>query len=191
MPREIEDETIESSICVEDNTTYQSLMNNFENVEIVYPAFDENWLPIDGAVLSRFIAKIALEALADKMKHISNSLDELIDNEHYDPIRNHVRLGAQKDWTCYSRRIYASDQISQDADGKYSQLIHESDFLFIPVNNTSIYTSDDDYIFGELYFIIAIWGIEITINMGGKSIDGYRKWLEDHDNMSPLYYPKE
>jgi len=42
----------------------------------------------------------------------------------------------------------------------------------------------------EWYFVLALFGQEYTINMGGPDVDGYLLWLQEHDNASPLYYGK-
>lgn len=40
---------------------------------------------------------------------------------------------------------------------------------------------------GEVYFVIAMFGIEYAINMAGSSIEGYNEWLKNNNNISPLY----
>jgi hypothetical protein len=40
------------------------------------------------------------------------------------------------------------------------------------------------------YFIVAIFGLELTINYGGPDINGYLTWLSKHNNISPLYWEK-
>jgi len=44
--------------------------------------------------------------------------------------------------------------------------------------------------FGELYFVLAIFGLELVINMGGAEITGYQEWLEATGGASPLYHGK-
>ena len=39
----------------------------------------------------------------------------------------------------------------------------------------------------ELYFVLALFGIEYAINMGGPYIDGYKQWLTEKSGNSPLY----
>ncbi|MFM8360173.1 MAG: hypothetical protein ACKOET_16625, partial [Verrucomicrobiota bacterium] len=39
----------------------------------------------------------------------------------------------------------------------------------------------------ELYFALAILGVEFVINLGGPVLDGYEKWLRKHNYASPLY----
>lgn len=48
----------------------------------------------------------------------------------------------------------------------------------------------DEYIQGELYYVVALWGLEFAINLGGPCIEGYKTWLDEHDNISPLYLGK-
>lgn len=42
---------------------------------------------------------------------------------------------------------------------------------------------------GELYFVIAFFGREYAINMGGPEIDGLVSWFAANDNRSPLCLP--
>ena len=67
--------------------------------------------------------------------------------------------------------------------GVPEQVVHEFNFLITKVC--------------EMYFVIAIFGEEFTINMGGPTIEGYEVWLRENDGASPLYpinkpelYPK-
>ncbi len=43
----------------------------------------------------------------------------------------------------------------------------------------------------EVYFVIAMFGMEYAINMGGSSLDGYKEWLSENENISPLYMSEE
>lgn len=58
--------------------------------------------------------------------------------------------------------------------------------------NTKAVQHDDKRmnIYAEIYFVIAMWGMEFAINMGGPTIDGYLDWLKKHNNQSPLYLEK-
>lgn len=46
------------------------------------------------------------------------------------------------------------------ADGRPEQVVHESDFLVAP--------------WSEWFFVLAIFGVEFTINLGDPEIDGSR-----------------
>lgn len=150
---------------------------NMKNGQIIVPMFtDELSLP-NGSVLSRFIGKIALEAFAQRLQDNSKLFEEFIDDIQLDPLRNHVRLGKEKEWHCNVRRIYQSSKYWKDqSTGEIYQITNEYDFLATEEN--------------ELYFVVALFGIEFAINIGGTLIDGYKQWLMEHDNASPLHFGK-
>lgn len=167
---------------------FDRIVNQQGKVELILPALLEDCLPPQDSITSRFLAKIALEALAERLKELEDSLDSLIDDQQFDTIRNHARMGTTKGWPCSIRRIYATDTQWEFSGGEKSQIIHECDFLFPNAREDEL--KENNYIQSELYCVIALWGIEFAINMGGPEIDGYKDWLIKHDNISPLYYEK-
>lgn len=56
------------------------------------------------------------------------------------------------------------------------QIVHEFDFLCTEEN--------------EIYFILAIFGQEFVINMGGSDLEGWYTWLKENKQASPLQYGK-
>ncbi|MEG3128627.1 HNH endonuclease [Pantoea cypripedii] len=124
---------------------------------------------------SRFIAKVALEAIAQRLVSTDGGIDYIVSETQFDPIRNHARYGQPKEWPYFSRRIYdASEDV--EIHGPEGQVMHEYDFL---------YTDE-----GEMYFVLALYGIEMTINIGWPDIEGYIGWLKKNNNVSPLYWGK-
>jgi hypothetical protein len=132
--------------------------------------------PPEARVVSRFLAKVALEALAQRLVGKSGGLEFLVDDAQFDPIRHHARRGTTPMWATHSRRIYDAHARWAGEDGQSFQVVHECDFL---VTDSS-----------EWHFVLALFGQEYVINMGGPDIDGYLRWLQEHDNASPLYYGK-
>lgn len=165
--------------------TMEKIIKTSGETTIIVPAFTNEMLPPNNSITSRFLAKMALEALADKLKDIENSLEDLINDYQFDMLRNHARLGSIKNWPCSIRRIYDYNRIWEYSDGVHGQMVHESDFLLIPVEENFELTAE--YIMTEIYFVIALWGIEFAINMAGPEISGYDNWLKAHDDKSPLY----
>lgn len=153
---------------------------------MIVPAYSEDILPPQDMITSRFIGKIALEALAQKLSSLDGSLDQLIDDTQFDPIRNHVRRGSPKAWPCHVRRLYSPSKVWTDKDGESYQIIHESDFLIPGVSELR----GTEPIQAELYFIVVLWGVEYAVNLGSPCIKGYEAWLFEHDNISPLYWGK-
>ena len=162
------------------------LLHPQEHYQMTVPAYTDVLLPPQGSITSRFIGKIALEALAHKLSSLDDSLDQLIDDKQFDPIRNHVRRGSPRAWPCHIRRIYSHRKSWIDSDGETYQIIHESDFLMPSITKYD----GQNPVQAELYFIVALWGMEFAINLGGPCIEGYQAWLKEHDNASPLYFGK-
>ena len=124
---------------------------------------------------SRFLAKVALEAMAQRLIGSKGGIEYIVSEEQFDPIRNHARRGHPKDWSYVSRRIYCENE-DRRLFGHRGQIVHEYDFL------------QTDW--GEIYFVLVLFGVEMTINIGGPSIEGYEKWLNENNNKSPLYSGK-
>lgn len=155
-----------------------------DHYKMIVPAYTDDLLPPQDTITSRFIGKMALEALAQRLSSLDDSLDQLIDDEQFDPIRNHVRRGSPRTWPCHIRRIYPHHKAWVDNDGETYQIIHEFDFLMPGV----IECNETEPVQAELFFVVALWGMEFAINLGGPCIDGYQMWLQEHDNVSPLYF---
>jgi len=131
-------------------------------------------LPVNGQLLSRLLAKIALEAFVERIYRVAGWEESAIDDPQLDPIRRFARRGDQPSrWPYHERRIYAEDSKFIGEDGKEYQTVHEADFLYTTEN--------------ELYSVNCIFGIEYAINLGGPEIAGYEKWLKANNYTSPLY----
>ena len=141
--------------------------------ELIVPASGS---PPEGSVLSRFLAKVAVEAMADRLIKMPTMLKQWIDDPQIDTIRNHARKGEPTNWPVHVRRIYDADARVVCGQSKPEQTVHEFDIL---------QTEQLEY-----YFVLALFGVEMAINVGGPVIDGYLKWLQEHDGVSPLYYGK-
>lgn len=137
-------------------------------------------VPASGAkpksqLFSRFLAKVAVECMAERfLNSRGDLLREFIDNEQLDLVRSYARYGKSGlDWPYSERRIYGSDFLHSDADGKTYEVLHEWTFLYTDTK--------------EMYFVIAILGVEYATNVGGPDIDAYGSWLRQNEGQSPLY----
>jgi len=111
-------------------------------------------------LMSRFIGKIAIEALAQRLLPTEGWQEEIVNKEELDELRDYVRWNKGKfDWQFHTRKIYNEDFVFKEIDNEY-EILHEYTFL---------YTAER-----ELYFVMAIWGIEYVINMGDPEIDSYK-----------------
>ena len=125
--------------------------------------------------LSRLLAKMALEYFVFRCGQTQEVWDYILEDNIFASIRNYARYGGRKIWTYSVRRIYARDATYQG--DIFSSISWEADFLFTEL--------------GEVYFIIAMHGIEYAINLGGPHVDGYREWLKTNNDKSPLYISRE
>jgi HNH endonuclease len=129
-----------------------------------------------GPVISRFMAKVALEAMAAKLSEYPEGLEYLVNEPQLDLIRNHARRGETRDWPVNHRQIYDQNTGWVDECGENVQVVHEFDILRTERS--------------EWYFVMALFGTELAINYGGPELDGYRRWLTENENKSPLYCGK-
>jgi len=128
----------------------------------------------DAYLVSRFLGKVAIEALADRLSSVPGGLDEIVDKEELDELRDYVRRGNRSTpWPFYQRRIYPEGVLFHDEDYGHYEVLHEY---------TLLYTESM-----ELYFVMAILGVEYALSMDGPDISGYMKWLSENGNRSPLY----
>lgn len=127
----------------------------------------------DQSLVSRLLAKIAVEVLAQRLMGKEGWEYELYENPQLDPIRRYARLGDKSNSWPINERILHHEYAVKIVEGEVSQILHEYTLLYTSAN--------------ELYFVIAIFGREYAINFGGPDIDGYLQWLREHSFTSPLY----
>lgn len=147
--------------------------------------FPEGAPPAD-SVVSRFLAKCALEALAFKLLNGSLDTDELAEEQQFDELRDHARWGRPAFWPYSRRRIYDEDRAVFAEDGRREQTVCEYDLLLTHPNNIE----DCGAVRSEVYFVLALFGLELAINMGGPETEGYETWLRSNGGVSPLYFGK-
>lgn len=141
---------------------------------ILIPKFDISTSFPDGMILSRFLGKIALEVLALRFSVHPEGIEYIVDEIQLDDIRNHVRYGKTTDWPCSVRLIYDKNlPLVDDKTGELYQITNEF---------TILKTEDN-----EFFLVLAIFGIEFVINIGGAEIAGYKLWLNQNNYKSPLY----
>lgn len=127
-------------------------------------------------VVSRFLAKVALEALALRLVKFPDGIAYIRDETQLDALRDHARRGYGGPWPIHVRTIHHQNARIVGPDGRSEQIVHEFDIL---VTDQS-----------EWFLVMAIFGVEFSINLGGPEISGYRRWLEQSGGVSPLYAEK-
>ncbi len=129
----------------------------------------------DYRTTARFLGKVGLEALAACVCKVSGWREELAEKPELDHLREFVRYNRGKDWPFFYRTLYPVNAVFRDGTTHY-EVLHEYDLLYTQTK--------------EIYIILALFGVEFSLNMGGPELDGYRKWLVSHEYESPLYSGK-
>jgi HNH endonuclease len=125
------------------------------------------------SLMSRFLAKVALESLALRLADFEGGVEEVDQKQQLDAIRNYARRGGTNVWPFHTRTLYNPDfSFNGSGQGRY-EVLHEWTLLYEP----------DDM----LYLVIAIFGVEYAINMGEPEIDTYRNWMDRNAGLSALY----
>lgn len=171
---------------------FVSVDGNIEEGVIFAPAYDDGELLKLSRTISRFIAKIAFEALALKIIDDPDWIDYLLNNKELDNMRNYVRFNVGEIWPYRVRRIYDIDAEHYFTKETSYQIMHESDFLMIE-EKSNFDENGNEVLWGHLYFVIALWGLEFVINLVDRTDEGLKKydeWLEKHNNISFLHYGK-
>jgi hypothetical protein len=124
--------------------------------------------------MSRFLCKMALEAIAELFASDSSDTAAVVDSEFFDNIRTYARYGTNyPDWPYTQRRIYPEQTLMQHPEtGEWVQAGFGCCFF---MNRRR-----------ETLFAFCFYGVEFVINVGGPSIRGYEEWLQEHGNISPL-----
>ena len=155
----------------EDESPWMSFLQSSDHGRIFVPKVET---PEADTVAARFIGKVAIEVLTQRIMDVPGANDEIVDRAELDPLRRYVRLGQPKSvWPVNVRRIYPPDFVFSEPDGDGHEVLHEW---------TILYTHAP-----ECYVVIAIFGVEYVINLGGPALDGYECRLEENSNKSPLY----
>lgn len=180
-------DTIEIGFSINENKIIEVLYKNEKTLnsfltgkDIYVPLIPEP--PLNDLYVSKFIGKIALEAFAHRLSSLNDWQDDFVDHKELDELRHFVRFGiGYSFWPYHIRRIDGENQIKYDKkSNKYLEKLNEYDFL-IP-DDPSI--NEDIHLLDNLYFVMAIMGIEYTINLTNKGLNRYITWLSANNNKS-------
>lgn len=156
-------------------------INNSEQIELITSgkinsvAFEVVKLPENtDLIMSRFLAKTAIEAFTYKLLHEEGWLDEIVDNESLNAIRSFARYGYGEFWKYTQRRVYNEEArfVNPITHPESYEILHEFDFLCIKE--------------GIIYFILVIMGIEYAINLAESETDLYNEWLVKNNHVCPI-----
>jgi len=97
---------------------------------VVVPVPDEP----DDHLLSRFLGKVAIEALALRLLDIPGGLQAVAEMEDLSALREYVRKGTGvRFWPFHKRKLYPPDFRFPGPDGEPFEVLHEWTFLYTKV----------------------------------------------------------
>ena len=164
----------------------QQLMSIISSNELYVPLIPEP--PLNDVHVSKFIGLIALEAFAHRVSSIEDWQNYFVYNSSLDELRNFVRYGqGYSIWPYHIRRIDGENQIKYCKESnKYLEKLNEYDFLIPDISTIEGETHKVD----NLYFVMAILGIEYTVNLTNAGLNRYFTWLSENQNRSILQMKK-
>jgi HNH endonuclease len=124
--------------------------------------------------MSRFLCKMALEHIAETITNEPSVNDLIVDTDFYDNIRTYARYGNNfEDWPFSQRKIFPEETLMRHPEtNEWVQIGFGCCWFFGK--------------YRETLFAFLFYGTEFVVNVGGPSIKGYKEWLIDHGNISPL-----
>ena len=170
-------------IVLEDEELYDLIEAERGNT-MIWPYIPEPEYP--NTIMSRFLAKCAYEFFLYNVGKEKYDLcvQELLgsENDILKNLRKYARYGKGKYWQYHQRRIYSEGDcfINQNENIQY-EMLHEMKFF-----TREHKRFPNGYVEAEIYFVMAIAGIEYAICLSDPNISEYQKWVEEHKDLSPL-----
>lgn len=127
-------------------------------------------------LFSRFLLVMGLEYLAHRMLPVDGGIvADHINNPALEEARRYTRFNeGHTDWPYHECLLYPEGKQFLDSEtGLPYDVPHEFTLLYTPKQ--------------EMYFVVALFGTQYTINLGGSELEGFCDWLKENGNASPLY----
>ncbi len=170
-------------IVLEDIELY-NLIEAGKGNTMIRPYIPEPEYP--NTIVSRFLAKCAYEFFLYNVGKGNYDLcvQELLgcENDILKTLREYARYGKGEYWQYHQRRLYSEGDcfINQNENIQY-EILHEMTFF-----TKEHKRFPNGYVEAEIYFVMAIAGMEYAICISDPNISEYQKWLEEHNGLSPL-----
>ncbi len=136
--------------------------------------------------MSRFLAKCAYEFFLYNVgkENFDSCVQELLgsENDILKSLREYARYGKGEYWQYHQRRLYSEGDcyFNQNENICY-EILHEMK-LFVKEHKHF----QNGNVEAEIYFVMAIAGIEYAICLSDPDISGYKKWIAENNDLSPL-----
>lgn len=160
----------DKSISFKDNNAVQKIQKR-KNVKVFIPVFGK--AEHNNVYLSKFLGKLAIEALALSSLEKKLNLDDEVNIECLEPLKKYVRASHKNEfWPYYERILFTPEQGFLDSENEFQQIIFSMKF---------IYTEEK-----LLFHQFLLFGTEYTIDLTNRTIETILNWLSKNDFRSPV-----
>lgn len=178
-------QTTENGIIAsfDDDELYEAIKAG-KTSKMIAPYIPEPEYP--NKIMSRFLAKCAYEYFLYNMGEEKYDLcvQELLckESDILKTLREYARYGKGEYWQYNQRRIYSEgDVVFNQNEAINYEILHEMKFF-----TREHKRFPNGYVEAEVFFVMAIAGIEYAICLSDPNISEYQKWIEEHNGFSPL-----
>lgn len=161
-------------IGLDNDTSKETIRKTVQTFSNYNTIIDKEILQKD-CVTCRLLAKMAVEYFVFSLDQSEEACEYVRTDSVFKDIIHYARFDPRMNWDYNVRRYYALNKFHEDKI--FDEINWECDLLF---------TEE-----GEIYYVVIMFGIEYAINLGGASVDGYKRWLKKYNWISPLYLSKE
>lgn len=167
----------------DDEDLYEAIKTG-KTSKMIAPYIPEPEYPNE--IMSLFLAKCAYEFFLYNLgtEKYDLCIQEMLGykNDVLKDLREYARYGKGKYWQYNQRRIYSEgDVVFNQQEELYYEILHEMKFF-----TREHKRFPNGYVEAEVYFVVAIAGIEYAICISDPHILEYQKWIEEHNGLSPL-----
>lgn len=148
-------------IEIPDERIRKSLKNE---ISVFVPEFD--FFDSDNSIVSKFLAKIAIEGLAFDVQNDNENIETIVNQPGFDPIKRYCRFANVGELWPYRIRRVSFPEVSDgtEASVRLKELIFEYEFIYL----------HPGYFLFQLYLL----GIEFTIDMVNPTCEQVDAWFE-------------
>jgi hypothetical protein len=167
----------------DDEELYKSIKDRKTGMMITLSAPEPDY---PNTLMSRFLAKCAYEYFLYNVgtEKYDLCVQEMLGykNDVLKDLREYARYGKRKYWQYNQRRIYSEGTLFYNRNESIAyETLHEMKLFTIEYTRFP-----NGIVEAEIYFVLAIAGVEFAICISDPDISNYQKWLKTNEDHSPL-----
>jgi hypothetical protein len=160
----------EKSVSFKETNAVKKIQSR-NKVEVLIPVFakaDHN-----NVYLSKFLGKLAIEALALSSLEKKLNLDDEVNIECLEPLKKYVRASHKNEfWPYYERILFTPEQGFLDSENEFQRIIFSMKFIY----------TEEKFLFHQFL----LFGTEYTIDLTNRTNETIFNWLSNNNFRSPV-----